>query len=256
MNRALAGVAALALALVAAVAAVNGTPPAPASVEQSEGCPRDYPTLIAAGNPYGTLHSRALSGLVVCTEPHGTATLVITRTDAVWLLEETADVALHRLSTSTHSRSFLALAAGPRPAIPSGAAVIIPTSPSDLRLTIDPELTLAQLAHDELASSLAVGTRNLPVLDRIRGVLSVCLRSLVADIGSPEAVLETASPAPMIIEAAERLAARDDRCAAVWQAAGGDSLAEDVAAWRRHSGFVVRAMSAAVVYTALSHHDW
>lgn len=121
-----------------------------------------------------------------------------------------------------------------------------------MQLRIDPALTIAQLAHDELAGSLALGSRSGRVLDRYGDLLGACLGFLLADIGPPEPVLATGNPTPSIIDAAERLASTGGVCPVAWGSVGGPSFADDVASWRRHSGFAVWGMSAASAYIALT----
>ncbi|WP_210478846.1 hypothetical protein [Naasia sp. SYSU D00948] len=251
MTRALGWVIALVLALAAGAVVTAGSPPAPGAAAPDEGCPSDYPTLIAPGTRETTYYSRALRGLIVCSNPMGTATLFSNRTDAVWVLEEPSHVGLHRLPSSSLSDSFVRLVASPSPAIPSGTAIVVPRAPSEVRVRVNAELTLAQLAHDQLAGSLALDASGGHVLARYGGLLGECLGLLIAEIESPEAVLASGNPAPHLIEAAQRLAASRGTCPEVWRAVGGGSLEDDVAGWRRHAGFAVRAVSAAITYRAL-----
>ncbi len=252
MIRAVAWAAALILVLTAGTVTVLATPHPPAAVEQDEGCPRDYPRRLPSGSPAGGVYSRAIAGLVFCTNGPGTGTLLNNGTAAVWILEEPAPVVLHRLPTSSFNRSFLRLVDSRFPAIPPSATVVVPASPATVRVRIDPGLTLAQLTHDELVRSLALGAvRPGNVLDRYDGLLSACLGPIVDRLGPPERVLESGNPAPEIITAALEVATASGPCAADWPSAGDAPLADDVSEWRRDSRFAVRSLSAYIAYSAL-----
>lgn len=253
MRRAVAWLGAAVLAMTAAIVPLAGAPAgAPPVALQDARCPRGYPVLLPIGRSEGSVYSRALARLVVCSDSSGTATAISNRTEAVWVLDTPSHVAIHRLSSSSLTTSFLRLFASPSPAIPTGATVVVMRPASEVRVRIDAGLTLAQLTHDELARFLALGSGSGRVLDRYGDLLGACLASVLTEVGPPDQVLLSGNPAPALIDAAERLAAADGVCTAVWRAAGGQSLEDDVGAWRRHAGFAIRGMSASITYSALA----
>lgn len=257
-----------AVLVVAAGASLSALLPGPrTATARDSGCPAAFPARLTP-HPVGNLYSRALAGLVVCSDASGTATLVTNLTDAVWVVDEPRQVVVHRAPTTSLNESFLRLVHGALPAIPAGAAVQVYRPASSLRLVIDPWLTLAQLTHDQLALSLAAQSPFLldgtirHALQANRATLMRCVRAVLERVPDPGPLLAGGNPAPRITETAAVVAANGaGGCSQAWVTtklnAGVPreaitSLASDVRAWRRDSRFAVRSISASITYWALT----
>lgn len=260
------GVLTAALLITGIAGALLGRMPSPpAGAPADEGCPSAFPTRLTP-TPSGSLYARSLAAFLVCTDTHGTRTFLSNGTDAVWVLRAPRDAPLQRLGSSALTASFLNYVHAPVPVLPAGVSVIVPRSPGSLDLRIDPLLTLAQLAHDQIARSL--GTQESRLLDaaldqpdsRARAALLICTDAVVARIEDPSPLLASGDPAPEIGAVASEVAATSSGCGAAWREAktaafvsSGQvtSFAYDVARWERDSTFRVRAVSASIAWWAL-----
>jgi hypothetical protein len=267
-GRRLIAVALSAVLAIAAVASASALTPAPTMSQGRDlGCPAAFPARLTP-RPAGNLYSRALAGLVVCSDRTGTATLVTNSTDAVWVIDEPQDVIVHRDPTTSLNRSFLRLIHGERTAIPAGSSVRVFRPASSLRLVIDPYLTLAQLTHDQLAFSLAAQSPFLldgtiqNGLELNRATLLRCVRAVLAPLRDPGPLLAGGNPAPRLTETAATVAANGaGGCSEAWvdtklnagvPRGSITSLASDVRAWRRDARFAIRSISASIAYWALT----
>ena len=259
-------------ALLAGFAVLSVVQPEPIpAVEHDRGCPRAFPHRLTADSD-GRLFARAVAEFVVCSDAAGTATLIANGTEAVWTLLSPAGVAVHRDWADALSRSFLRFVESSAPVVPPGAVVVVARPPSQVRAVIDPALTIAKLAHDELAASLAAQSPLLldatveGALAGNRNALTSCLRDVIARIpDAAESLMISGNPAPRIIDAAEEVAAQGDgSCREAWQAAkvragvpveDAASLAVDVARWRHDERFIIRAVSASISYLALTRRS-
>ncbi|WP_210508808.1 hypothetical protein [Naasia sp. SYSU D00057] len=265
IRRVLAVLAALLTGLL--VLSVVQPDPVPA-VERDRGCPRAFPQRLTADSD-GRLFSRAVAEFVVCADAAGTTTLIANGTEAVWTLLSPTGVAVHRDWADALSRSFLRFVDSPTPVVPPGAVVVVARPPSHVHAVIDPTLTIAKLAHDELAASLAAQSPLLldatieGALTGNRNALTRCLRDVLARIpDAAESLLISGNPAPRIIDAAEEVAVQGEgSCRESWQsakigagipAADAESLAADVSRWRQDERFIIRAVSASISYLALT----
>ncbi|BDZ47630.1 hypothetical protein [Naasia aerilata] len=246
-------------------ALVGRMPSPPAGAPADEGCPSAFPHRLTP-TPSGSLYDRSLAAFLVCTDTHGTRTFLSNGTDAVWVVRAPKDIPMQRLGSSSLTASFLRYVDSPVPVLPAGVSVIVPRSPGTLELRIDPLLTVAQLAHDEIAGSLGdqeEGLLNAALEQRsgrARAALLRCTDAVIAHLGDPEPVLATGDPAPAIGAAASEVAATTSGCGAAWREAKTaafvsseqiTSFAYDVARWEDDSTFRVRAVSASIAWWAL-----
>jgi hypothetical protein len=167
---------------------------------------------------------------------------------------------------SSLNTSFLDLVGEAGPVIPSGAVVAALRPVADLSLRIDPRLTVAQLAHDQLVSVLG-GDNDLmwaaltPARSVARRALSVCLAALM-DRLEPTGALASGFPADAISTAAAAAAQGPwSDCGATWLEAKLDfglppdeatSFADDVHGWQRSLLFAARSQAAAHAYRVVT----
>lgn len=259
------------VAVLAGIAVVLGglallRPGTPLEEARDRGCPAEFPHRMT-GDIDGRLFSRAVAALVICTDPAGTTTLLANRSEAVWTLREPGRVIVQRDPRNSFNRSFLRIVDSRIPALPPGSVVAVARPPSEAEVAIDPQLTLAKLVHDELATSLAAQNPQLldatveSALDGNRTALSRCLLEVVAHLDSPASLLLSGNPAPRLIRAAQEAAAEDNACTRAWRTAKvgagvtqeqASPLSDDVARWREDERFIIRAVSASIAYIALT----
>jgi hypothetical protein len=246
-------------------ALVGRMPSPPSGAPADKGCPTAFPNRLTS-TPSGNLYSRSLAAFLVCTDAHGTRTFLSNGTDAVWVVRAPQDAPVQRLGSSALTASFLRYVDAPYPVLPAGVSVVVPRSPGALDLRIDPLLTVAQLAHDEIAGSLGDQQEGLlnaaleQTAGRPRAALVGCTDALLARIGDPATVLASGDPAPTIAAAGSEVAGTSSGCGVAWREAKTaafvsyeqiTSFAYDVARWEDDSTFRVRAVSASIAWWAL-----
>jgi hypothetical protein len=254
------------LVVAGVVAALVGRMPVPPTGQAAdEGCPAAFPHRLTS-TPSGSLYARSLAAFLGCTDEGGTATFLANGTDAVWVLREPREVPLHRVGSSALTDSFLRYVHSPFAVLPAGATAVVPRSPASVTLRIDPLLTVAQLAHDELAGSLGdqqAGLVSAALEQRAgaaRAALVGCIDAVIARIEDPAPLMASGDPPPTISAAAREVAATSTGCGSAWlnakEAAGTPSgqvtsFAYDVSRWETDASFRVRAVSASIAYWAL-----
>jgi hypothetical protein len=203
----------------------------------------------------------------VCSNRAGTATLILNRTRAVWVIDMPAPRPHYRLRTTDENESFLDLV-GPEDLdlvgrrgvpVPSGSSVIWLGPAATTRLRVDARLTLAQLVYDQFLTSLDSPdelrrTALTTSPSSTRRALGSCLHAMLTELGEPQRALAWGDPAPPLAQAASRIGARSSSACALdwlqakveWGAAPVDStpFADDVRGWsddRRFAGYIVSA---------------
>ncbi|MCU1571319.1 MAG: hypothetical protein JWR33_2060 [Naasia sp.] len=253
-------VIAAAVAVLGLPALLSPTPGEPGGIRDPE-CAAAFPEQLdfpAQGD--------AIARLVVCTNEAHTAMFVLNRTRAVWTV--LGNVSVFRTPMSSANASFASVVSSAEPMIPSGGTLVVLASPDQVVLRLDPRLTVAQLAHDQLTSTLGSASNELmwaafrPDGGSARHALVSCLDALVDRAGDPDTLLRTSRASAGIAEAAAAAAAASwSGCGANWLAAKLDaglypgkitSLAYDVSDWDSNAMFEIRSNAASVAYREVS----
>jgi hypothetical protein len=247
----------LLLGVCAATAAgFLAAPPSAAPADEREpGCPSGFPRLVTSGD--------AGLGLLVCSDEAGTRTLLRNETPAVWVVEPDSPAPVGALPLSRAALSFADLVEVPDSYLPSDAAAVVPVSPERIRLTVDPALTIAPLAHDQLVDSLGTsGGEALRLEPSVpRRALTACLLATLEHVESPGSALAHGAPAAVLAEAAAGVDAGSwSDCGRAWleaKAASGwpegqvTSFVSDIVGWDVSPRLTERGEAAAALYHRL-----
>lgn len=251
---------ALGIALLGVCAATAAgflaVPPSEAPAEDRDpGCPSGFPRLVTSGD--------SGLGLVVCSDEAGTRTLVRNATPAVWLVEPDSPAPLGALPLSPAALSFADLVEVPDSYLPSDAAAVVPVSPERIRLTVDPALTIAQLAHDQLVDSLGASGDAALRLEPSgpRRALSACLLATLEHVESPGCALADGAPAAVLAEAAAGVDAGswsdcgrawlEAKIASGWPEGQVTSFVSDTVGWDISPRLTERGEAASALYQRL-----
>jgi hypothetical protein len=221
-------------------------------------CADAFPRLVLPGGDAG------YAGLVVCSDSAGTSTLIRNDSAAVWAVD--SDAPVHLMPLADRARSFTDLIDGPRSFIPSGAVGVIALPVERLGLRVDPRLTVAQLAHDQIVATLARKNGPAPAaLDPrpsvARRALLVCLGATLSNVGDARLALTSDDPAGVLAEAAAAVDSQGRTfCGGLWLEAKFNAnlpsgyqttFTSDIVGWDRNAEFAERANAAAAIYRLL-----
>ena len=251
------GVLAVVLAAVCTTTAALALGPARPAASPDPECADAFPRLVLAGDA-------GFEGLVVCSDSAGTGTLIRNESAAVWSVD--SDASVHLLPLAERARSFTDLVDGAQSFIPSGAAGLIGQPVERLGLRVDPRLTVAQLAHDQIIATLARKNGPAPAaLDPrpsvARRALLVCLVATLSNVGNARVALSSGDPAGVLAEAAKAVDSQGRTfCGGLWLEAKFNAnlpsgyqttFTSDIVGWDRNVQFAARANAAAEVYLRL-----
>jgi hypothetical protein len=256
-------IAAVGLAVGALVVALVVPHGAPAHPAQDSQCNAPFPVKLF---PNEQTEAR-LRHMIVCSNRAGTATLILNRTRAVWVIDTPTPRPVYRLHASEDSASFLDLIGSAAHAVPSGSSVILLSPATTTQLRVDAALTLAELVHDQLLTALG----SLDELRRAaadaspssaRRALTSCLHAILDQLGEPRRALAHGGPAPAVVDAAKRVGAETSSdCVLDWLQAKMDSgmpsvdvtpFAYDVVGWSADDRFAGYVVSAGETYRGVS----
>ncbi|HEY8588924.1 MAG TPA: hypothetical protein VIL55_05170 [Naasia sp.] len=248
------------LAGAAGIGAAGHLPGGPGEGTALEGapCPDSHPILLPV---------EGVAGLSLCADPSARSTLIVNDTRAVWAVRVESGTPLSRGRMSPLTASFLDLVAQTAPVVPASASVLVLAPPAAVGVAVDADLTVAQLVHDQLVSTLdyedddvAEGALRLQPGGEPR-MLALCVEAVAQRAGPSRAVLADAALPQRLEDAALATAAATwSGCGAAWletkldggvDPKGLTSLAYDVRGWSSSSTLELRgALAAAAARSA------
>lgn len=229
-----------------------------------EGCTAAFPARVPLTRSTGTDRA-ALDSFAACANRAGTATQLINRSLATWVVDVPLAASFPQPTRSVNA-SFLNLIGSPSIVLPPNSRTVVLRPPTGLRWKVDARLTVAQLLHNQILETFGTRDSSLmaaafrPEPSSARRALVECVRKTVEVVEDWAGVLRIQNVAGALSVSAQ-VAGTESSCGRMWLAAQFDAAVEpnsvgsfgaDAEHWLSHPTFVQGSSAAARIFQAAS----